>query len=39
MTTVAHGYFDINLAVVGDTIKSALPVLLARLNALGGDNT
>lgn len=28
---IAHGYFDINLDVVWDTIQSALPDLLARL--------
>lgn len=28
---IAHGYFDINLDVVWDTVQSALPVLLAQL--------
>lgn len=28
---IAHGYFDINLDVVWDTIQSALPGLLERL--------
>lgn len=28
---IAHGYFDINLDVVWDTIQSALPDLLKRL--------
>jgi uncharacterized protein with HEPN domain len=28
---IAHGYFDINLDVVWDTIQSALPDLLERL--------
>ena len=28
---IAHGYFDINLDVVWDTIQSALPDLLGRI--------
>jgi uncharacterized protein with HEPN domain len=28
---VAHGYFDINLEVVWDTVQTALPALLAQL--------
>lgn len=28
---IAHGYFDINLDVVWDTVQIALPVLLRRL--------
>ena len=28
---IAHGYFDINLDVVWDTVQTALPELLARL--------
>jgi uncharacterized protein with HEPN domain len=31
---IAHGYFDINLDVVWDTLKLALPVLLERLPAI-----
>jgi len=31
---IAHGYFDINLDVVWDTVKTALPQLLERLPAL-----
>jgi uncharacterized protein with HEPN domain len=31
---IAHGYFDINLDVVWDTLKLALPLLLARLPAI-----
>jgi uncharacterized protein with HEPN domain len=31
---VAHGYFDINLDVVWDTVQSALPALLLQLPAL-----
>jgi uncharacterized protein with HEPN domain len=31
---VAHGYFDINLDVVWDTIETALPDLLSRLERL-----
>lgn len=31
---VAHGYFDINLDVVWDTVQTALPELLEQLNAL-----
>lgn len=30
---VAHGYFDINLDVVWDTVQSALPELLKQLSA------
>jgi len=30
---IAHGYFDINLDVVWETVKSALPELLERLSA------
>jgi uncharacterized protein with HEPN domain len=28
---IAHGYFDINLEVVWDTVQTALPTLLAKL--------
>jgi uncharacterized protein with HEPN domain len=31
---IAHGYFDINLDVVWETLQSALPELIARLPAL-----
>lgn len=31
---IAHGYFDINLDVVWDTVKTALPILLRQLAAI-----
>jgi uncharacterized protein with HEPN domain len=31
---IAHGYFDINLDVVWDTVQAALPELLKRLPAV-----
>jgi uncharacterized protein with HEPN domain len=31
---IAHGYFDINLDVVCDTVQSALPILLEQLRTL-----
>jgi uncharacterized protein with HEPN domain len=31
---IAHGYFDINLDVVWDTVQTALPRLLAQLDAI-----
>jgi uncharacterized protein with HEPN domain len=31
---IAHGYFDINLDVVWETIQTALPALLDRLPAI-----
>lgn len=31
---IAHGYFDINLEVVWETVMTALPDLLARLERL-----
>lgn len=31
---IAHGYFDINLEVVWDTVQTALPELLERLRGL-----
>jgi uncharacterized protein with HEPN domain len=31
---IAHGYFDINLDVVWDTIQTALPTLKGQLDAL-----
>ncbi|MBE0509089.1 MAG: DUF86 domain-containing protein [Chromatiales bacterium] len=35
---IAHGYFDINLDLVWDTVQSALPQLLGQLSALQHDN-
>ena len=39
---IAHGYFDINLDIVWDTVQTALPALLKQLpagceDAAGGD--
>ncbi len=34
---IAHGYFEINLDVVWDTVQTALPQLLAVLAALPRD--
>lgn len=34
---IAHGYFDINLDVVWDTVQTALPDLLKHLSAARGD--
>ena len=31
---IAHGYFDINLEVVWDTVQIALPELKSQLDAL-----
>ena len=31
---IAHGYFDINIDVVWDTVQTALPELLGHLNRL-----
>lgn len=31
---IAHGYFDINLDVVWDTVKTALPELLQQLHSM-----
>jgi uncharacterized protein with HEPN domain len=31
---IAHGYFDINLDVVWDTVNTALPQLLRQLAAI-----
>jgi len=31
---IAHGYFDINLEVVWDTVQTALPLLKSQLGAL-----
>lgn len=32
---IAHGYFDINLDVVWDTVQAALPALLEQLLTIG----
>ncbi len=34
---IAHGYFDINLDVVWDTVQTALPDLLGQLPAVSRD--
>ncbi|MFB1490635.1 MULTISPECIES: DUF86 domain-containing protein [unclassified Thiocapsa] len=34
---IAHGYFEINLDVVWDTVQTALPALLKQLPALRDD--
>ena len=34
---IAHGYFDINLDIVWDTVQTALPDLLARLAEIRPD--
>ena len=34
---IAHGYFDINLDVVWDTVQAALPALLRQLPAVRQD--
>jgi uncharacterized protein with HEPN domain len=34
---IAHGYFDINLEVVWDTVQTALPELLEQLPSVRGD--
>ena len=34
---IAHGYFDINLDVVWDTVLTALPELLEQLGAIRSD--
>ena len=36
---IAHGYFDINLDVVWETVQTALPELLARLPFARADST
>ena len=36
---IAHGYFDINLDVVWDTVQTALPALLSELRAVRGNAT
>ena len=35
---IAHGYFDINLDVVWDTVQTALPELLGHLNRVHRDS-
>ncbi len=35
---IAHGYFDINLDVVWDTVRIAIPELLKRLNVIRSNN-
>ena len=34
---IAHGYFDINLDLVWDTVQTALPALLKQLPAVRKD--
>ena len=34
---IAHGYFDIDLGVVWDTVQTALPALQSQLDALTGS--
>ncbi|WP_035055730.1 HepT-like ribonuclease domain-containing protein [Andreprevotia chitinilytica] len=34
---IAHGYFDINLEVVWDTVQTALPALLKQLSTVRND--
>jgi uncharacterized protein with HEPN domain len=34
---IAHGYFDINLDVVWETVQTALPELLKKLPAVRQD--
>jgi uncharacterized protein with HEPN domain len=34
---IAHGYFDINLDVVWDTVQTALPSLLTQLRLVRSD--
>ena len=34
---IAHGYFDVNLDVVWDTVQTALPELLKQLPTVRGD--
>jgi uncharacterized protein with HEPN domain len=35
---IAHGYYDINLDVVWDTVRSALPELVDQLNQFRDEN-
>lgn len=34
---IAHGYFDINLEIVWETVQNALPTLKTQLDALPSD--
>lgn len=34
---IAHGYFDINLDIVWDTVQTALPELLVHLSEARGN--
>lgn len=34
---IAHGYFEINLDVVWDTVQTALPALLGSLSLVRAD--
>jgi uncharacterized protein with HEPN domain len=34
---IAHGYFEVNLEVVWDTVRTALPELLQRLPGVRQD--
>jgi len=34
---IAHGYFDIDLAVVWDTLQTALPTLKSQLNSVDAE--
>jgi len=34
---IAHGYFDINLDIVWDTVQTALPPLMERLTAIRNE--
>jgi len=34
---IAHGYFDINLDVVWETVQTALPELLTQLRIIRGN--
>jgi uncharacterized protein with HEPN domain len=34
---IAHGYFDINLDVVWDTVQTALPELLTQMSIVRAD--
>jgi uncharacterized protein with HEPN domain len=34
LNRIAHGYFDIDLAVVWDTLQTALPTLKVQLDAI-----
>jgi uncharacterized protein with HEPN domain len=34
---ITHGYFDIDLAIVWQTVQAALPLLLEQLEAIGDE--